>query len=177
MDRRQFLINLSVLIGTSVTSLNTTAIEAGLDFKRNKALAKFTDLQLNTVKAIANIIIPQTDTPSASAAQAHLYVDYYVHQFMQAAPRKGFIHQLNLISGSHLQFLKLSEAKQLERIEQLDEHMYDSTELSSFYKQLKHLIVIGYFTSEVGATQALNFDPIPGPYQEMKLKDIGRVWY
>ena len=30
---------------------------------------------------------------------------------------------------------------------------------------LKNLVVTGYFTSEVGAKQALIFDPVPGPYK------------
>ncbi|WP_158638088.1 gluconate 2-dehydrogenase subunit 3 family protein [Shewanella donghaensis] len=177
MDRRQFLINLSVLIGTSVTSLNTAAIEAALTFDSKTIQPMFKVLQRNTIKAIADIIIPQTDTPSASAANVHLYVDHYVHQFMEAPLRQRFIQQLDLLCNDSPSFLQHSANEKLALVQNLDDHMYAANEQSLFYKQLKQLIVIGYYTSEVGATQALNFDPIPGPYQEMKLKDVGRVWF
>jgi hypothetical protein len=34
-----------------------------------------------------------------------------------------------------------------------------------FYRMLKQLTLWGYFTSEVGATQALAYLPVPGRYQ------------
>jgi hypothetical protein len=33
-----------------------------------------------------------------------------------------------------------------------------------FFKTLKHLTVLGYFNSEIGATQALAYLPVPGRF-------------
>ena len=35
---------------------------------------------------------------------------------------------------------------------------------SGFFSQIKSLTVLAYYTSEVGATQALIYDPVPGVY-------------
>ena len=57
----------------------------------------------------------------------------------------------------------------------LDDQLHSDNE-NKTYKKLKELIVIGYYTSEIGGTQELKYDPVPGPYKEMKLNEVGGVW-
>ena len=46
-----------------------------------------------------------------------------------------------------------------------------------FYRQLKELTVAGYYTSEVGATQELQWQAAPGRYDsDVPLSEIGRAW-
>jgi hypothetical protein len=45
------------------------------------------------------------------------------------------------------------------------------------FRHLKELTLIGYFTSEAGATQALRYDPVPGTYRgSVPLKEGDRSW-
>ncbi|MCL1065658.1 gluconate 2-dehydrogenase subunit 3 family protein [Shewanella olleyana] len=175
MNRRQFLINLSVVLGCSVVSVESMADAITSQINNNASKGHFTETQLECIKLIADIIIPQTDTPSASQAETHLYVDYYVHHFMTTKERKVFVAQMDHLISDRL--LQLSSSRQVELVQKIDREMYQGTEQSTFYSKLKQLIVIGYYTSKVGATQALNFDPIPGPYQEIKLDQVGGVWF
>ena len=47
----------------------------------------------------------------------------------------------------------------------------------SFFPILKELITVGYFTSQLGATKAVRYDPVPGAYHGcVPLKEIGRAW-
>ena len=47
----------------------------------------------------------------------------------------------------------------------------------SFYRQVKELTVAGYYTSEVGATQELQFNAVMGRYDaDVPLAEIGRAW-
>ena len=47
----------------------------------------------------------------------------------------------------------------------------------SFYRQLKELTVAGYYTSEAGATQELQFNAVMGRYDpDVPLAEIGRAW-
>ena len=47
----------------------------------------------------------------------------------------------------------------------------------SFYRQLKELTVAGYYTSEVGASQELQFNAVMGRYDpDVPLAEIGRAW-
>ncbi|MCL1046040.1 gluconate 2-dehydrogenase subunit 3 family protein [Shewanella electrodiphila] len=177
MNRRQFLVNLSVVLGCSVTSINSMVIAATSAFDSETMKTGFTEKQLECIKLISDIIIPHTDTPSASEADAHLYVDYYVHHFMTPDERIKFVGQFDNLLNANPSFLDLSASQQVNSIEILDGDMYQGSEQTTFYRKLKQLIVIGYYTSKIGATQALKFDPIPGPYQELKLSEVGRVWF
>ena len=50
-------------------------------------------------------------------------------------------------------------------------------EAPPFYRQLKELTVAGYYTSEVGATQELQWLPAPGRYEaDVPLSEVGRAW-
>lgn len=45
------------------------------------------------------------------------------------------------------------------------------------FRQIKELTLLGYFTSEVGATQALRYDPVPGAYRgSVRISDGDRSW-
>jgi hypothetical protein len=46
-----------------------------------------------------------------------------------------------------------------------------------FFPVLRDLVTVGYFTSRLGATKAVRYDPNPGAYHGcVPLKDIGRAW-
>ena len=46
-----------------------------------------------------------------------------------------------------------------------------------FFPLLKDLVTVGYFTSELGATRAVRYDPVPGAYRGcVPLSEIGRAW-
>lgn len=47
-----------------------------------------------------------------------------------------------------------------------------------FFRVFKQLVLLGFFTSEIGATQVLNYDEIPGIYEGcISLKEAGgKTW-
>ncbi|WP_420455978.1 gluconate 2-dehydrogenase subunit 3 family protein [Rubrivirga sp.] len=75
--------------------------------------------------------------------------------------------------------------------EAMDEETAEATELSTgegtatvgeaapppFFRQLKELTLAGYYTSEVGATQELQWLAAPGRYDaDVPLSEVGRAW-
>jgi gluconate 2-dehydrogenase gamma chain len=45
-----------------------------------------------------------------------------------------------------------------------------------FILQLNEMTLLGFFTSEVGATQVLQYDPVPGPFKGcVPLKEVGKA--
>lgn len=175
MNRRTFLVNLSAILGCSVASIDVLAINSALSFK-DGVKAKLSIVQQQMISTIADIIIPETNSPAASQVGTTLYIDYYLHEFLNTKKRVDFLNGLDELHGSMSSFLSLSHQQQVAIIQQLDNQLYSSTE-NLTYKKLKELVVVGYYTSEIGATKALKYDPVPGPYKEMKLKDIGGVWF
>ena len=50
-------------------------------------------------------------------------------------------------------------------------------QLKEIFPALKELVVVGYFTSEMGATEALVYNPIPGPYEGcIPMSDVNGVY-
>ena len=49
--------------------------------------------------------------------------------------------------------------------------------ITPFFPALKDLVTVGYFTSKLGATKAVRYDPVPGAYRGcVPLSQIGRAW-
>lgn len=177
MNRRKFLTSLSVMLGCSISSLDVLAINSALAFTgTGKVNQRLTEQQFIMISIIADIIIPKSDTPSASEAGVTQYIDFYLHEFLAQTKRTEFLQGLASLHVSISSFLSLTNSDKVAVIQSLDDNLHTPQENAN-YKSLKQLIVIGYYTSEIGATQALKFDPIPGPYKEMKLKEVGGVWF
>jgi hypothetical protein len=49
--------------------------------------------------------------------------------------------------------------------------------MQRFFASVQSLVVLGYYTSELGATTELRYDPIPGRFDgSVDYLDIGRQW-
>ncbi|WP_082859425.1 gluconate 2-dehydrogenase subunit 3 family protein [Microbulbifer sp. Q7] len=175
MDRRHFLINISTLLGYGVLSNDLTALDAAFSISGNPTGFLQPD-EWKLVGEVSDIIIPPTDTPSASQAGVPGYIDFYLSEFLEPKASKVFVEGLRSLWGQSIpDFLALSEERKTALIRAMDDRLGTPGE-SAIYKQLKELIVIGYYTSQVGATEALRYDPVPGPYKEIKLAEVGRAW-
>ena len=128
--------------------------------------------QLKTTEFIANIIIPDTDTPGATAAGVHRFIDHMVGHYMTREEAEEFTTGLDTLNKLPDAFNRLNEQKQTTIVAELDKNLQKNT----FYKSFKELTIIGYYSSEIGATQELRYDPLPGPYKEIPFTEIGRAW-
>lgn len=174
MDRRKFLVNTFKLLGLSLCSANSLMLDSALAYT-GTPINKLTKDQQALIATVADIIIPETDTPSATQAGVVDYIDFYLHEFLSVNKRQNLLKGLEAVFGNSKKFVSLALEEQVSIVQQLDDQLATPQE-DVIYKQLKQIIVIGYYTSEIGTTQALQYDPVPGPYKEMKLKDVGRVW-
>ena len=102
---------------------------------------------------VVETILPATDTPGAKAAHVHLFVDLALARCASAAGRMAVLSALATIGAGFLTAAPEARRAQLAQI--------DPVALGL----LRELTILGYFTSEIGATQALAYDPIPGAYR------------
>ena len=119
---------------------------------------------------------PATDTPGARSARVPQFIDRAVADYYEPENGARLRAGLDLIDGdartAHgTAFVALTGAQQLALLTRYD------NEGSAFFKALKELVTIGYFTSEPGATIALRYDPVPGDYRGcVPFREIGRGW-
>jgi hypothetical protein len=97
--------------------------------------------QMKTVAALVDLIIPRTDTPGASDARVHEYID--------RALSRSLVRKERFIAGLP-QFDGLAKDEQIALLSRIAD--------SPFFKLLKDLTIDGYYSSKEGLTQELGWD-------------------
>ncbi|MEM6647517.1 MAG: gluconate 2-dehydrogenase subunit 3 family protein [Bacteroidota bacterium] len=134
--------------------------------------------QAETLATAADLIIPPTDTPGARAAGAHEYIDMMLADFHDATYRADFVAGIDEIDATALAdhgaaFTTLAKADQVAMLSAM-EAVQDP-----FWPVLKEQVIVGYYTSELGATQELQYLRVPGQFKGcMPLAEAGngRTW-
>ncbi len=159
------------------SSLFTPAVLQALSSCRESNLPE-TDLlvlddeQHQLVNAIADIIIPATQSPSASEVKVNRILDLLLRDVFEPETVEEFLTGLaefndecQAISGSY--FTELKSQDQLKYLEVLDERIMGRSyqQQVPFYFGFKSLVTRIYFSTEQGLKQNLNYQPVPGPYQ------------
>lgn len=110
---------------------------------------------------LAERILPATDTPGAKAAGVPAFIQTMLADCSPAADQALFEQGLGRLDAAAQQrfgrgFVDCPET---------DQHLLLEAEQDSpFFALAKRLTVYGYFTSEIGCTRALRYDPLPGHY-------------
>lgn len=130
---------------------------------------------------VAEVILPQTDTPGAKAADVASFMSAYVAGVYSQDERETFINAVPEISArSQDQFGKdfpdLTEDERLTLITELDAEARESSteEDPHYFTMVKQLTLLGFFTSEIGATQALRYEAVPGGYDGCAVYEDGQ---
>ena len=137
------------------------------------------------VAQLAEIILPETDTPGAKSVKVNEFIDLILTEWCEDDERKRFLAGLSEVDARSAKlfgkdFLAASPEQQIEVVRQMDDEMA-SAELAKrnagqstreaadhapdFFRRFKELTLIGYYTSEAGATRELHFEMMPGSYQ------------
>jgi hypothetical protein len=140
--------------------------------------------QNDTVVAMVDQIIPATDTPGAKGARVNEFIDVILTEWADAEERKSFLDglagvdkQTNDLFGKN--FVDASPAQQVTLLRSMDESVAtqrtrrmrhgntipeerDKQLRGEFFNVFKGITVHGYYTSEIGFSQELNLQIIPG---------------
>jgi hypothetical protein len=113
---------------------------------------------------IADVIIPATQTPGAKAAKAEEFVVRVLRDCYQYPEQEEFYQQLDQLKAeSQKRFSK--PFAQLDAQQKNEMVLHAAKHLKGFFLRMRALTTAGYFSSEIGATQALEYLPIPGRFE------------
>ena len=138
--------------------------------------------QFATVKTIAEMILPRTETPGATDIGATEFIDLILTEWYSDEERSSFLNGLADVDVrgralfSH-DFVDCSEPQQAEILTALGEKLLEEADAmrgqprigrarraapaGNFYAMLRQLTLTAYYTSEAGATSELKFEIIP----------------
>jgi len=174
IPRRDAIQRISLLLG----GVLSTQLTAGLlgQVLNTGASVDVTPDQVKLLAEAADTIIPGTDTPGAKAAGAEQFIvrvlrDCYVRE-NQAKFYEGLAKIEAASRSAHGRgFADLDAAQRKELMKQTAK---DDT---AFFLRLRELTIVGYFTSEIGASKALEYLPIPGRFEgDIPLKPDQKAW-
>jgi hypothetical protein len=173
IDRREALRRAALILGGVISAPVIAGVLAGCGRRRSGALSSD---QLELVATIADHIIPETDTPGARAVGVHEFIDAMLAEAYAGEERQRFVAGLADVdrrarSAHGRSFVECPAAEQLAVLEALDRAADPA------FRALKELTIVGYYTSEIGATRELHHEPVPGRYDGcVPLAKIGRTW-
>jgi hypothetical protein len=169
-DRRAFLRGASVLMGHAAFGQVMTAFAAA-----PRQATSFSDAEMQTLKALVDVILPATDSPAASTADTHYFIDLAIPACATPDAQKAF--RAGLGSLMQANFERLPPDKQVALLKARAAADLALAYDQSFFKILKDYTLTGYFLSEVGATQALAYERVPGGYQgDLPLAANQKAW-
>lgn len=182
LPRRDAIKQIALLCGLALSASSLSALAAAVapptDMKRStKTLLDKNQLAL--VRELGEIIIPTTDTPGAIAAGVHDFINHFTAYCATQAEQQQLLATLKRIDTSGASaFLLLDSAQQIELLNNMEQAKNGFTQQDrAGFKQLKSLVMFGYYTSEIGASQELAYLAIPGGYKgNFKFKEIGKAW-
>lgn len=146
--------------------------------------------QADTVATIAERIIPRTDSPGAKDVGVPEFIDIMLKDNYDKDDQKVFLDGLTKFeadakSAYGQPFVQLDVEEQNALLTKYDEAAYaiinkedyDSDINRPFFNMIKELTLLGFFTSEVGVSEVLQYDPLPQTYEGcVPLAEVGKTW-
>jgi gluconate 2-dehydrogenase gamma chain len=178
MDRREALKRTAWIMGGVVSApaimgvLKGCAAKPTIDWKP----VFLTEDQGVLVSQVAEIIIPKTDTPGAKDTGVPGFIDLMLKdtyskedQDDYLASLKAFDEDANKEYGDP--FIELEPEQQTAFVKKMHDAAVEAEKNTKpapkrpFVLMTKELTMLGFFTSEVGATQVLQYVAVPGSYK------------
>jgi hypothetical protein len=170
MNRKEAVQYISLLLGGSLAG--ATRFLTGCKTADKKAVS---DDDAAYLVEIAETILPETKTPGAKAAKVGSFMVLMVNDCYdekeQAIFREG-MQKINDQSQSRFgkEFIAITAQQRHELLVQVDNEQKQYTKSKKeeepvhYFRMMKELVLLGYFTSKSGCTQAKRYMPTPGKY-------------
>jgi len=175
MNRRDALSRVALIMGGTVVGAEffLTGCKSGGPVAEG---LPFTAQDLSFLDEVAETIIPATTTPGAKAAKVGEFMQVMVTDCYEEKNQKIFIEGMKKLNEAcnkqhGKDFLSANADQRKALLTAIDKEAkdYQSSKQKDdpphYFTLMKQLTLLGYFTSEIGATQALRYEAVPGRYE------------
>lgn len=186
MSRREALISVSALLGGMTGG---AALLSGCAVRGSRPAGElFSAEDIELLDRIADTILPATETPGAQDAEVGAFMTVMVADTYTVPEQSIFFSGLETLNAECLadfgvSFIGASQADRTSLLERLDreQHEYMRTRSADapvhYFRMLKELTLQGYFTSEIGYTEAMRYVESPGRFDPCVPYTVGdRAW-
>jgi hypothetical protein len=186
MNRRDAINRVGLLLGGTI--IGADLFLSGCKSNTGKVSDLFAKDHVAFMNEIADTILPPTKTPGAKAANVGQFMAVIVQDCYTPADQEIFMKGLDKVNEASQdkfskKFMDGSPKQRTEVLTDLDKEQKEYTQTKKkedphhYFRMMKELTLLGYFTSEVGCTSALRYLPVPGRYDgNMAYKKGDRAW-
>jgi gluconate 2-dehydrogenase gamma chain len=198
MNRREVLQRTALALGYAVTGPALLGMLQGCKAAPELTYTPefFTPEQALLVAELAEVLIPKTTTPGAKDAGVPAFIDGMMKEVYPQVDKDRFVRGLAAFDEEAKKTYgdRFAECKSEEQIALVKKHheaaLANSTGGGSFgwwraggggekpfILEMKELALLGFFTSQPGATQVLQYNQAPGPYKGcVPVTEVGKAW-
>ena len=175
MNRRSLLLGAVFLVGGAAALTRfTRQSDAGRD-----SGPVFSPDQFALLEQVSEVMIPASDTPGAMAAgvpdfMRQMLADWGSHE--TRAQIQAVLDRIDKQAWNRYgaAFVALPGERRLEILRNVDAEGVARQDVA--YGKFKWLLLVGYYQSEVGATQELRYELVPGAWRAcLPLAEVGRA--
>lgn len=176
MNRREAISSVAILMGGTLLGAEAFMSGCKLSDKGAAAGIKFTKDQIAFLNEVGETILPATATPGAREAKVGEFMSVYVTDCYEPKDQTIFMDGLKKLDEASTKksgktFLNSTPQQRHELLVDLDteaktyQKAKKETDPNHYFKMVKELTLLGFFTSEIGATKALRYVAVPGKYE------------
>lgn len=184
MNRRTYIQQTTRLLGFTLASGAVMDLLVACEQNNTGSFKPvfFSETEAKTLASITDTICPKTNTPGANELGVPQFIDALVHTLLKKEDQEFFKKGIvDLDNSCQKQFGKAfidCDIKQKETILLALDQEGAPTAMTmwgkpmeakpvpiNFYRKVKNLTLLAYFTSEKIGKQYLAYDPVPGAFQ------------
>jgi hypothetical protein len=187
MNRREAVWRIALLMGGAM--VGSEVFLRGGTMPEKQPHPDFTDADRALLDEIGETIIPTTAIPGAKAVQIGAFMTMFVNGCYNDRQHEVFREGLTRINEDcrakfGKAFLECTAAErtdllnELEAIQRVQYIKKSKGEPEHYFRMMKELTLLGYFSSEIGCTQAVRYIEVPGAYHgDVPYKKGDPAWY
>jgi hypothetical protein len=176
VNRRALVLGVVVLLGGAAALSRFTRKTVDVTTAPGRALDAE---QFALLEQVVDVMIPATDTPGALAAGVPAFIRDMLEQWASPASRADVARVLEGFEKLAWEkfgaaFVELQPERRHQVVRSFDEQHISRQDPA--YAKFKYLVLVGYYQSEIGATQELRYELIPGAWRAcVPYSEIGRA--
>lgn len=190
MNRREAISTVGFLVGGTIVGAEAFLFGCGSKASSPGLTGVLTVDQITFLDEVGETILPATSSsPGAKEAKVGEFMDVMLRDCYSLQDQKVFVDGITALDNASKTkydnaFVKLKPEEKHALLLGIDgeaSHYKDTRKAEDpethYYSMMKQLTLLGYFSSEIGSTKALNHVAVPGRYEAcVPLKPGQKAW-
>lgn len=194
MNRRTAITHVATILGGAFSAPTLLAMTRWDDHGHSESLPagfSLTETQKMIVAEVAEMIIPKTTTPGAKDVGVPAFIVMMLQDCYKTPEHKSFVEGLSNLEKK--QFLSMNAEQrtalltqvEIDSVEEMKAYQVQQTKMGDnedreqmaaqakglpYWRLMKELTMLGYFTSEEGIKSSFEYVPIPGKLEMIRMK-------